>query len=368
MNVQTKGFAKQRITNSLVLLTVFFSLFFYRADAGINHLPPKVISGKVTDSTGQPLGLVSVTIKGKKTTVVTNLRGVYTITAEDDDILIFSYVGYDIQSIKVDGETTIDVVMKSASNNLHDVVITALGITKQKRAVGYSVSEVKGASLTEVRTNSFVNGLEGKVAGVNVSGVATGPNGASNIIIRGITSLTGNSQPLYVLNGVILVNQNYSTTDLDGYGGRDGGDGIGDINPDDIENISILKGAAATALYGYRGANGVVLITTKKGKNGNELGVELNSNYVLEDVIDETDFQTMYGQGYNGVKPINPDDALGSMESSWGAVLDGSLAPQFDGVSRPYSNVAKGNMARFYREGQSATNTISLSKGFGDYG
>ncbi|MEP6466900.1 MAG: SusC/RagA family TonB-linked outer membrane protein, partial [Parafilimonas sp.] len=214
----------------------------------------------------------------------------------------------------------------------------------------------------------FVSGLEGKVAGVNVSGVATGPNGASNIIIRGITSLTGNSQPLYVLNNVILVNQNYATTDLGGYGGRDGGDGIGDINPDDIENISILKGSAATALYGYRGANGVVLITTKKGKNGKELGVEINSNYVLENVIDETDFQTTYGQGYNGAKPISPDDAYGSMESSWGAVMDGTLVPQFDGVSRPYSNVAKGNMQRFYREGQTATNTISLSKGFGEYG
>ena len=154
---------------------------------------------------------------------------------------------------------------------------------------------------------------------------------------------------------MILVNQNYATTDLGGYGGRDGGDGIGDINPDDIENVSILKGSAATALYGYRGANGVVLITTKKGKNGKELGVEINSNYVLEDVIDETDFQTKYGQGYNGAKPVSADDALGSMESSWGAVMDGSIVPQFDGVSRPYSDVAKGNMARFYKEGREAT-------------
>ena len=105
--------------------------------------------------------------------------------------------------------------------------------------------------------------------------------------------------------------------------GKDGGDGIGDINPDDIETISILKGAAATALYGYRGEKGVVLITTKKGKTGNGFGVEVNSNFVIEHVIDETDFQTTYGQGYNGAKPINADDALGSMESSWGAKLDG---------------------------------------------
>jgi TonB-linked SusC/RagA family outer membrane protein len=199
--------------------------------------------------------------------------------------------------------------------------------------------------------------------------VGAGPNSASNVVIRGITSMTGNNQPLYVLNGIPLVNNNYATTDVGGgYGGKDGGDGIGDINPDDIENISILKGAAATALYGYRGSNGVILITTKKGRTGEGLGVEINSNFVTQNVIDETDFQTMYGQGYGNFKPINGDDALGSMESSWGALLDGSLTPQFDGVSRPYSAVAKGNMARFYKQGQSATNTISFSKGFGDDG
>ena len=113
-----------------------------------------------------------------------------------------------------------------------------------------------------------MNSLEGRVAGVNVSGVASGPNGSTNVIIRGITSLTGNNQPLYILNGIPLVNNNYNATGNDGYGGKDGGDGIGDINPDDIETMSILKGAAATALYGYRGANGVILITTKKGKSG----------------------------------------------------------------------------------------------------
>lgn len=351
----------------LVLFSFIFSIAATKTYA--NYTAPITVSGKVTDSaTGAPLQLVSVKVKGKTTATATNQQGAYTITADANDVLVFSYVGYKNIEIDVDNRTSIDVQMTQGSNALSDVVVTALGIRKAKRSVGYSVSEVKGSSLTEVRTNSFVNGLEGKVAGVNVSGVATGPNGASNVIIRGITSLTGNSQPLYVLNGVILVNQNYATTDLGGYGGRDGGDGIGDINPDDIENISILKGSAATALYGYRGANGVVLITTKKGKNGNELGVEINSNYVLEDVIDETDFQTVYGQGYNGAKPINAGDALGSMESSWGAVMDGSLVPQFDGTSRPYSNVAKGNMARFYRQGQEATNTLSLSKGFGEYG
>ncbi|MBV9961387.1 MAG: SusC/RagA family TonB-linked outer membrane protein [Parafilimonas sp.] len=364
----TRSFAAKSKIHLFLFLTALPFLQIINANAG-NYSAPRIVSGIITDSaTHQPLGLVSITVKGKKIATTTNQKGAYSISADDDDVIIFSYVGYNEQSIKVGSQTIIDVIMTPATGALHDVVVTALGITKQRRAVGYSVTEVKGATLTEARENSFVNGLEGKVAGVNVSGVGGGPNSASNVIIRGITSMTGNNQPLYVLNGIPLVNNNYATTDVEsGYGGKDGGDGIGDINPDDIENISVLKGAAATALYGYRGSNGVILITTKKGRTQG-LGVELNSNYAIEHVIDETDFQNVYGQGYGGTKPISADDALSSMESSWGALLDGSLTPQFDGVSRPYSAVAKGNISRFYHDGLALTNSIALSKNFGDAG
>lgn len=373
MNVQTKrfaGFCKTAFSSSLFIM--FFVLSCFCANAKANHLPERTITGKVTDSaTGQPLGLVSIGVQGKKTATTSNQEGVFSITADDNDVLSFSYIGYETQSVKVDGNATINVTLSASSATLNNVVVTALGVKREKRSVGYSVSEVKGATLTEARENSFVNGLEGKVAGVNVSGVSAGPNSASNVVIRGITSMTGNNQPLYVVNGVPLINNNYNTGDQnhDGYGGtRDGGDGIGDINPDDIESISILKGAAATSLYGYRGEKGVVLVTTKKGKSGNGIGVEVNSNAVIEHVIDYTDFQQVYGQGYNGAKPIDANDALGSMESSWGAKLDGSLTPQFDGVSRPYSAVAKGNLNRFYNDGLATTNSLSFSKGFGDAG
>jgi len=331
---------------------------------------PTVVKGRVIDvQTNTPLPGVSVGIKGRKTGVYTDANGNFSISADPATTLTFSNIGYKTSEILVGNQTLINVKLQPSSEQLKDVVVTALGITRERRSIGYSVSEVKGSTLTEARENSFVNGLEGKVAGVNVSGVATGPNGATNVVIRGITSMTSSSQPLYVVNGIPLVNNNYATTDVNtGYGGKDGGDGIGDINPDDIETISILKGAAATALYGYRGANGVILITTKKGKSGDGLGVEVNSNYVLQDVIDNTDFQTVYGQGNNGVKPVSGADALGSMESSWGGKLDGSLTPQFDGVSRPYSEAAKGNLARFYKQGGSATNTVSFSKGFGTDG
>jgi TonB-linked SusC/RagA family outer membrane protein len=349
----------------IFLITASIFLFAFRSAT----LQDKSISGTVKDETGQPLANVTVQVKGTARTAVTDLQGYFSLKADDRDSLIFSFVGYNDRIEAVTGKTNFNIALVRNGKQLSQVVVTALNISRDRRAVGYSVTEVKGSTLTEARDNSFVNSLEGRVAGVNVSGVATGPNGATNVVIRGITSMTGNNQPLYVLNGIPLVSNNYATTDVNtGYGGKDGGDGIGDINPDDIESLSILKGAAATALYGYRGANGVVLITTKKGKNNDGLGVEINSNYVMQQVIDNTDFQTVYGQGYNEAKPISGADALGSMESSWGAKMDGSLIPQFDGVSRPYAEAAKGNLSRFYKTGANATNTVSFSKGFGEYG
>lgn len=327
----------------------------------------QLIKGHVTDAkSNESLTGVTVGIKGTARGTQTDANGNFTITAAPTDILTFSYLGYKKVEKLVASLVVINVKLEQAEGQLNEVVVTALGVTKEKKALGYSVSEIKGSSITEARENSFVNSLEGRVAGVNVSGVASGPNGASNVIIRGISSMTGNNQPLYVLDGVPLVNNNYQATGNDGYGGKDGGDGIGDINPDDIENISILKGAAATALYGYRGANGVVLITTKRGKAGEGLGVEVNSNFVREDVIDETNFQNIYGQGYNEAAPVSAADALGSMESNWGAKLNGQEAYQFDGVKRPYSAVADGNLSRFYRPGGDFTNTVAFSKGFSD--
>jgi TonB-linked SusC/RagA family outer membrane protein len=349
-------------------LSVLFTLMF--SSMAIAQTTA-VIRGKVTDAaTNEAVPGATVVVKGNNATAVaTDAQGNYSITVTVPTVLVYKFVGYTTQEIPVTKQAVINVKFTEASEQLGEVKITtALGVTKADREVGYSVSTVKGASITEARENSFVNSLEGRVAGVNVSGVASGPNGATNVIIRGITSLTGNNQPLYILNGVPLVNNNYQQTGNDGYGGKDGGDGIGDINPDDIDNLSILKGAAATALYGYRGANGVVIITTKKGKSGDGLGVELNTNFVREDVIDETNFQDVYGQGYNEAPPVSPADALGSMESNWGGPLNGKETWQFDGVKRPYSAEADGNLSRFYRAGGDLTNTASFSKGFGDDG
>jgi TonB-linked SusC/RagA family outer membrane protein len=251
--------------------------------------------------------------------------------------------------------------------SLNPVVITALGILKPRVELGYAVTQIDGNTLTEARENNVMNALEGRVPGMNVAGMATGPGASANVLIRGVSSMTGSSQPLYVVDGVPITNVTYTNPDTDGYGGYDGGDGIGNINPDDIETISVLRGAAASALYGYRGSRGVVLITTKSGNHGNNIGVEVNSNFVVERVIDNTDWQHTYGQGYASARPDDQMSAIGSGMYSWGAKLDGQPTPQFDGVSRPYS-AQRNNLRNFYRDGVAFTNTVALSKGFGDEG
>ncbi|MBS1915016.1 MAG: SusC/RagA family TonB-linked outer membrane protein [Bacteroidetes bacterium] len=348
------------------LLQTSFILFFNNISFAQNVA---TVKGKVTDAqTSKPLAGVSVTIKGKPSGVSTNTDGDFSVAADSKTVLVFSSVGYKSTEIVVGAQTTINVQLQPVSGQLTDVVVTALGIKREKRSLGYSVTTVAGSTLTEARETNFVNDLEGKVAGVNVSNVATGPGGSANVVIRGISDITGSNQPLYVIDGIPMQNTTYTQTDIGGgYGGADGGDGTININPDDIETLSILKGSAATALYGYRGSKGVILITTKSGKNSKGAGVELNTNYVVQNVQDNTDWQKTYGQGYNGNKPVSGSDAFETGLSNWGAKLDGSPVYQFDGVQRPYSAVS-GNMRRFYKDGVAGTNTLSFSKSFGEEG
>jgi TonB-linked SusC/RagA family outer membrane protein len=222
---------------------------------------------------------------------------------------------------------------------------------------------VGGEDLVEAREVNVANSLSGKVAGVQVTNTASGPQGSTRVVIRGATALgaTQNNQPLYVVDGVPIDNTNLGSAGM--WGGSDLGDGISGVNPDDIDNISVLKGPAAAALYGTRAANGVVEITTKKGRGAAGIGLEWNSNLTFEDVAVFTDWQDQYGQGTNGQKPADAGEALDTGLSSWGAPLDGSSVLQFDGVARPYSSVGNGQ-ENFYRTGLTATNTLSLSGGF----
>jgi len=349
--------------------TTLFFLFINNCVIAQTQAATAIISGRVTDAqSNAALAGVSVGIKGTRTLVLTDKNGNYSLAASPVSILTFSYVGYSAMSMLAANQTSINIKLHAATEQLKDVVVTALGIKREKRSLGYSVTTVAGASLTEARETNFVNSLEGKVAGVNVSNVATGPGGSANVVIRGISDITGSNQPLYVIDGIPLQNNTYRQTDVGGgYGGADGGDGTININPDDIETISVLKGASATALYGYRGSKGVILITTKSGKNSKGTGVELNSNYVIQSVIDNTNWQNTYGQGTTGLAPATASSAFETGLASWGAKLDGSSVYQFDGVKRPYSAV-KGNIGRFYQNGGAATNTISFNKNLGDEG
>ncbi|WP_375418907.1 SusC/RagA family TonB-linked outer membrane protein [uncultured Hymenobacter sp.] len=332
------------------------------------------VTGKVTDAKGGALPGVTVLVRGTNQGISTNAEGTYSLTvaAPDTSALVFSSVGFDARTVRLGGQSVVNVTLNESTQALNEVVVTALGIARERKALGFSVTEVQGESLTQAREVNVANSLVGKVAGLNVNSTSGGPGASSNVIIRGASSINQTNQPLYVINGVPVESQpslNNSGGQYDN--GPDLGDAISNINPDDIESISVLKGAAASALYGYRAKAGVILITTKSAK-GND-GIEFNSNFVAQQVFNLTDWQYEYGQGANNIKPDSVAAALLAGNSSWGARIDSvnrpgipydnTLVPQFDGVARPYV-AQKNNIRNFYRTGSSFTNTIAFNKSF----
>ncbi|MFQ5570271.1 MAG: SusC/RagA family TonB-linked outer membrane protein, partial [Rhodothermales bacterium] len=321
------------------------------------------ITGTVYSAVDQgPLPGVNIVEVGTQNGTITDIDGNFSLTVSSANVSItFSFVGHISQTVAVNGQSQFTIYLEEDVAQLEEVVVTAFGIERRERALGYSVSEVGGQELVEARENNVANALSGKIAGVAVSKPASGPAGSSRIIIRGNTALEGNNQPLYVVDGVPIDNSNLGSAGM--WGGQDLGDGISSINPDDIENISVLKGPAAAALYGTRAQNGVVLITTKTGSRsgpGGGIGVEYNANVTFEDALVRYDFQDQYGQGDRGAKPATQEEALQFAFNSWGSKLDGSSSIQFDGASRPYAAVDD-NMGRFYDMGLTNTNTLSLT-------
>lgn len=280
------------------------------------------IQGTVSDGKGQGIPGVSVRLKNSTKGTVTNAEGNYILKAANNGELEFSYMGYVTQSIAINGESTINVRLTEDNQALNEVVVTALGISVSKKALAYSVAEVGGEQLTQAKEVNVANALVGKVAGVDVSGMATGPGGSSRVIIRGNGSLSGNNQPLYVINGMPMDNSTPGgSTSAGGMGWNiDRGDGIAGINPDDIESISVLKGGPASALYGSRAANGVILITTKKGVAQKGIGIEFNSSSTFERPSTYPEWQYEYGQGVDGKnrqlrkKRLLPEDCLMGQE------------------------------------------------------
>lgn len=321
----------------------------------------QTVSGKVsTVDDGSALPGVNVLVSGSQEGTITDIEGNYRITVPAGAVLKFSFIGYLTEEVEVGNRSTIDVSLVPDIQQLQEVTVTALGMEKETRSLGYAISEVEGSTFTQARTTNLGDALSGRVAGVNASSTATGPGGSSRVIIRGNGSLSGNNQPLYVVNGVPIDNSNQGSAGE--WGGYDRGDGLNSINPDDIETISVLKGGTAAALYGSRAANGVILITTKSGKGQKGLNVQYNATYTLEKPLDLNDWQYEYGAGTRGTKPVTQEDAISTGLLSWGARLDGTSVIQFDGLSRPYV-AQEDNIKNFYNNGSAFTNSVAVSGG-----
>ena len=326
--------------------------------AGANNAAAVLVEGTVVDHEGKPLAGVTVVIKGKNTGTSTDESGAFKIDAVKGDVLQFSFIGYSNKEVTVGNSGTLSVQLEQEGSRMDEVVVTALGIKRESKALGYSVTKVDGADLTTVRESSFGEALRGKVAGVNVTTMNSGLGGSTRMTIRGNTSISGDNQPLYVINGVPINNSGFNRN---GDAEPDWGDNISSINPDDIEEVSVLKGAVAAALYGSRAKNGAVIITTKSGKGQRGIGVTVNSNTTVQVPHFMWELQKEYGQGYGNVRPQNQSFAAGHGQNHWGERYDGAPTIQFDGVKRPYSYVKDQVLKDFYRNGLTSTNNVSFS-------
>jgi TonB-linked SusC/RagA family outer membrane protein len=320
------------------------------------------ISGLVTaKADGLPLPGVSVSIKGKSTGGQTDVNGKFTITANVNDVLRVAYIGYATQEVAVTSNTTsLNVVLVEQANSLNEVVVTALNISKDKKSLGYSVQGLKSKDISEAKETNFVNALAGKIAGVQVTN-SQGDMGSSRIVIRGETSISKDNQPLFVVDGVVVDNRQF----LGSGGSRDFANALSDLNSEDIESVSVLKGPNAAALYGSRAAAGVILIRTKTGKGSKGLGVTINSNTSFANVQVLPKYQNQYGQGSNG--QFSYVDGKGGglndgVDESWGPALDGALIPQFNSNGKAVPFVAHpDNVKDFFNTGVTLNNGIALA-------
>ena len=331
------------------------------------------VAGTIKDANGAGLPGVSVVVKGTTTGTTTNAEGRYSLQAPASATLVFSFIGYVTQEAAVGSRASVDMVLAEDVLQLGEVVVTALGIERSQKALQSSITKVPGMSLTAARENNLGSSMQGRVAGVNVSKSASGPAGSSRVIIRGNKSIGGSNQPLYVIDGIPMDNSQFGQVGV--WGGTDQGDGLTSMNPEDIESVTILKGAAAAALYGSRGGYGVINITTKKGATKKGIGIEFNSNYVLDKVYRLDDLQRIYGPGAMVTNPADPTGprisayAVDKLQAwtwgagtMWGPKMDGSSVIQFDGEMRPYS-YAGDNWERFYQTGSTWTNSLAITGG-----
>ena len=320
------------------------------------------ITGKVLDEAQQPMIGVTVAVKGSTTRAVTDIDGNYQLqTSETAPVLQFSYLGYKTKEVKASGKDAIKTTMDVDSKALDEVVVTALGIKRDKKMLGYSVQDIKSDALNTTGDPSVVGALSGKVAGLQMNTASTGLGGSTKITIRGNSSLTDNNQPLWIVDGVPFSDNN--TSNASAYGGYDRGGTSLDINPDDIESISVLKGPNAAALYGSRAGNGVILVTTKKGANKSGFGVSYNGNFTWSSVSQAIKMQNRFGQGSNGAVNYKRN-ASGDIEGlngelSFGPELDGHEEYNWYGTKSPYQYTGD-KLRDYFKTGFSQFHTVAL--------
>jgi TonB-linked SusC/RagA family outer membrane protein len=334
----------------------------------------RVITGTVSSAVAGegPIPGVTVMVKGTTVGALTDVNGKYSITVPSDaTTLVFSYIGMKSKEVEIGGRSVIDGILESDLIGLNEVVVTALGIAKEKKALGYSVQDVKGDQLTKAKETNVINSLQGRVSGAQITSSSGAVGASSRIVIRGVSSLSGNNQPLFVVDGIPISNTNFGGTDNDG---ANRGNGAADINPDDIETLTVLKGANAAALYGSRASAGVIVVTTKKGVKGEKLSVSLSNTTTFETPLRLPSFQDKYGQG-NGGAFAYVDGAGGGIndgvDESWGPQLDiGLMIPQFsspvnvDGTIQPTPWISHpDNVKDFFDMGHTISTNVSLTGG-----
>jgi TonB-linked SusC/RagA family outer membrane protein len=330
-----------------------------------------------TGITGQVLGqddglpIAGATIYAKsnpKIATITDESGNFKLNVPaNEEYIVITYMGYESLEYKIENTTNFEIRLKPAENVLDQVFVTALGVKKVSKSLTYAVTELKGTEFTKAKETNIANALVGKIAGVNVSSTATGPNGSSRVVIRGNGSLNGNNQPMYVVNDLPIDNTQLNLPGIGNGAGStrinvDRGDGTSVINPDDIKTITVLKGGTAAALYGANAANGVILIQTKRGAAQKGIGVEYNTSFTFETPSIFPDWQYEYGSGAGGKKPETQAEAIAAGRWSWGAKMDGTDVIQFDGVKRPYV-AQKDNIKNFYQTGTTFINSLAMTGG-----
>ncbi|GJM63042.1 SusC/RagA family TonB-linked outer membrane protein [Persicobacter diffluens] len=353
----------------LLIITVFWATLSALAQG-------KLVTGTVTaEEGGDPIPGVNVLLKGSSTGTVTDIDGKFSINVDGPkSVLTFSFIGLAEEEVIVGSQSVINMTMTADIKQLTEVVVTALGIEREEKSLGYAIQQVDGSALTQTQESNIVSSMAGKIAGVQITSSGN-MGGSSRILIRGANSVTGNNQPLFVVDGVPIDNSNYrDTNQASGGGGYDYGNAASDINPDDIESMSVLKGASAAALYGSRASNGVILITTKKGQKSQRIGLSVNSGVTFANPLVLPNYQNEYGGGAGGFG-MNEEGQLVpgyAVDESWGPKMQGQLVRHWDsydewdtenyGKVRPWTSNPN-NVRDFLRTGVTFNNNISLSGG-----